>query len=99
MTQPADIRMLALLHTHQRSNGRPTRVRFAVPEGGMRAVEIAEDLKLPIDLVEGLFLNGALVGLGARVSPGDRVAFLSYGTPASHPAFFHRIGIEATALV
>lgn len=95
---PVNVRLLAFLHTHQRDNGRPTSVVFSVPTEGMLAVEIARTLDLPLEMVEGLFLNGTLVGLGARVHPGDRAAFLPYGTPASHPAFFSRTGIEASAI-
>lgn len=97
-TRTAEVRMLAFLHTHQRDHGRPTTVAFDVPEGGMSAGAVAESLGLPMEIIEGLFLNGTLVGLGALVRPGDRVAFLPYGTPASHPAFFNRTGIEATLL-
>lgn len=96
---PAEVRTLAFLHTHQRSHGRPTRLGFEVPADGMRAVDIAVALELPVDIIEGVFLNGSLKGLGARVCPGDRVSFVPYGTPASHPAFFHRTGIRATAVV
>lgn len=96
MTGTAEVRMLAFLHTHQRTHGRPTSVAFELPESGMSAEGIALALGLPMEIIEGLFLNGTLVGLGTLVRPGDRVAFLPYGTPASHPAFFNRTGIEAS---
>jgi hypothetical protein len=96
---PATVKMLAFLHTHQRERGLPTAVSVEVPADGMRAVDLATSLGLPVGIIEGLFLNSALVGLGAMVYPGDRVAFLPYGTPASHPAFFNRTGIRATAHV
>lgn len=92
------VRMLAFLHTHQRELGRPTSLTVDVPSEGVRAVDIATSLELPLEIIEGLFLNGTLLGLGALVRPGDRVAFVPYGTPASHPAFFHRTGIRATAV-
>ncbi len=93
------VRMIAALHTYRRDHGLPVRVTLQVPESGMRAVDIAHDLDLPVERIEGLFLNGRLVGLGAPVKPGDRVAFVPEGTPASHPAFFGRAGIERYALV
>ncbi len=95
---PAQVRMLAFLHTHQRELGRPTALSVEVPADGVQAVDIATSLELPVEIIEGLFLNGTLLGLGALVHPGDRVAFVPYGTPASHPAFFHRTGIRATAV-
>ena len=94
---PVTVRLLAFLHTHQRELGRPTSISVDVPAEGVRAVDIATSLELPLEIIEGLFLNGTLLGLGALVRPGDRVAFVPYGTPASHPAFFHRTGIRATA--
>lgn len=90
--------MLALLHGFCREHGLPTTLDFVVPSGGIRAVDLASSIGLPVTEIEGLFLNGRLVGLGATVRPGDRVAFLPYGTPASHPAFFGSAGIEEYAV-
>lgn len=95
---PVTVRMLAFLHSHQRELGKPTSLSVDVPVEGVRAVDIATSLGLPLEIIEGVFLNGTLLGLGALVRPGDRVAFVPYGTPASHPAFFHRTGIRATAV-
>lgn len=92
------VRMIALLHIYRRERGLPVMVSVEVPEGGVRAVDVARDLDLPVERIEGLFLNGRLLGLGAVVSPGDRVAFVPHGTPASHPAFFGRAGIEEYAV-
>jgi hypothetical protein len=94
----ASVRMLAFLHDHRRAAGLPASVAIDMPRRGMRAADLAAWLDLPLERIEGLFLNGELVGLGATVLPGDRVAFLPYGTPATHPAFFGRQGIEAHAL-
>lgn len=92
------VRMLALLHTYCRDNDIPTTLSVNVPTEGVRAFDLASSIGLPLGDIEGLFLNGSLVGLGATVLPGDRVAFLPYGTPASHPAFFGRAGIERFAV-
>jgi hypothetical protein len=94
---PVTVRMLAFLHTYRRDRGLPTTVPVEVPAAGVTAAELAGLLGLPLDRIEGLFLNAELVGLGARVRPGDRVAFVPHGTPATHPAFFGRAGIEAHA--
>lgn len=98
LTSPATVRMFAFLHTYRRERGLPTTVAVSVPAEGVRATDVAHELELPIDRIEGVFINGELLGLGARVTPGDRVAFVPHGTPASHPAFFGRHGIEAYAL-
>ncbi|MBF4509910.1 MAG: MoaD/ThiS family protein [Aeromicrobium sp.] len=96
---PATVRMLAFLHTHRRERGLPTTVALELPAPGASVADLARTLELPLDLVEGAFVNGELVGLGATVRPGDRVAMVPPGTPASHPAFFGRRGIEAHAVI
>jgi len=88
------VRMLALLHGYCREHDLPTTQAIHVPTGGIRAFDLASSIGLPVEDIEGLFLNGMLVGLGATVHAGDRVAFVPHGTPASHPAFFGRAGIE-----
>ena len=85
---PTTVRMLAFLHTYCREHGLPTAVDVSLPETGMTAGQLAHTLELPLEMIEGLFLNARLVGTDATVRPGDRVAFLPYGTPATHPAFF-----------
>ena len=97
MQDHTTVRMLAALHTYRHERGLPTFTSVALPAGGMSAAELAGSLGLPLDLIQGLFLNGMLVGLGATIRPGDRVAFVPYGTPAPHPAFFGTHGIEEHA--
>ena len=41
---------------------------------------------LPEERIDGIFYNHVPAGLGTTVRPGDRVAFVPLGTPASHPA-------------
>lgn len=82
------IRCLARLHTVQREKGRPPTMRMSVPDRGIPARVLAEEIGLPPEIVEGVFLNYRIAGLDAVVHPGDRVAFVPVGTPASHPAFF-----------
>lgn len=88
VTTVAHVRCLAYLHTFQQEHGRPASFDFEVPAGGLTAVELAERIGLPTEHVEGLFLNNTISGLDAIVRPGDRVAFVPLGTPASHPSFF-----------
>jgi hypothetical protein len=88
MPQPVVVRLIARLDTFQKQRGLPTTLDVEVPVSGTTAREIACSLGLPLELVEGVFLNHRSTGLDAPVMPGDRVAFVPYGTPASHPAFF-----------
>ena len=82
------VRMIATLHTIRAERGLPSTVALEVPAGGATAREIAEQLELPLELVDGVFHNYRGAGLDTVVRPGDRVAFVPVGTPASHPAFF-----------
>ena len=84
----ARVRMLAFLHTWQRDLGLPTTALVDVADDGTSARDIAAELGLPLERIEGLFLNSNLAGIDTLVRPGDRVAFVPYGTPASHPSFF-----------
>ena len=88
---PADaevhVKMLAFLHTFQRERGAPTNMYVTVPEDGVGGRDLALAIGLPVERIEGLFLNYKACALDAMVRPGDRVAFVPYGTPASHPAF------------
>jgi len=86
--QLVTVRMISFLDTYRRDRGLPSTVLAPVPASGLSARRLAEDLELPLERVEGIFLNYASAGLDAVVHPGDRVAFVPYGTPASHPAFF-----------
>lgn len=82
------VRMLAFLHSLRREQGLPSTVRMEVPLAGIRAGDLAEGLGLPVEMIEGVFHNYTVAGLDSVVRPGDRVAYVPYGTPASHPAFF-----------
>lgn len=85
---PVVTRTIAFLATHQQDHGRPTTIEVDVPDEGMSAVDLAASLQLPLEIIEGVFHNYTVSGLDAIVRPGDRVTFVPYGTPASHPAFF-----------
>jgi molybdopterin converting factor small subunit len=88
VTKPATVKTIAFLATFRSDRGLPTTELVDVPQTGETARQLAAVLGLPLDRVEGVFLNHRTAGLDAVVRPGDRVAFVPYGTPASHPAFF-----------
>jgi hypothetical protein len=93
MTGPqVTVKMIAMLDGYRRQRGLPTTVLLDVAEGGESAADIAGRLGLPLVMIDGVFLNHAGAGLAAVVQPGDRVAFVPRGTPASHPAFFGPFG-------
>jgi hypothetical protein len=84
MTRPATVRMFGLLHSIRQERGLPSVVEIDVPEEGMTARQIAIDLDLPVDDIEGVFCNHVVHSLDFRISPGDRVAFVPPGTPGPH---------------
>jgi len=87
-TGTVTVRTIAFLDAFQKERGRPSTLEVDVPPEGTTAHELAAALELPVERIEGVFLNKTVAGLDALVCPGDRVAFVPFGTPASHPAFF-----------
>jgi len=81
---PVTVRMFGLLHTLRREQGLPTTIEVEVPEAGTTGRLLALDLDLPCDKIEGVFVNRTVYGLDHPVSPGDRVAYVPYGTPGPH---------------
>lgn len=90
MTDVREVTLLTtgFLHSMRRDAGLPARVTMDVPPAGVSARALALELGLPPERIEGVFHNHVCESLDAIVLPGDRVAFIPYGTPASHPAFF-----------
>lgn len=87
-TQPVTVRAIAFLDTYCKENDLPSTRQVEVPIAGVSAAELAAMAGLPLERIEGVFHNYRTAGLDSRVMPGDRVAFVPFGTPASHPAFF-----------
>lgn len=87
-TTPATVKMIAMLHGWCTAHGVATNQQVKVPEEGITARALAVSLTLPVDMIDGVFLDHRGAGLDAVVRPGSRVAFVPHGTPASHPAFF-----------
>jgi hypothetical protein len=87
-TRNVTVRSIAFLDAFCKEHDMPTTLSVDVPAAGLSARALAESIGLPLDLIEGIFHNHTVSGLGALVMPGDRVAFVPRGTPASHAAFF-----------
>ena len=78
------VRMFGLLHSARRAKGLPSTVEVHVPEEGTTARQIAADLGLDVGAIEGVFVNGTVYDVEHDVMPGDRIAFVPYGTPGPH---------------
>lgn len=82
--KPVVIRMFGLLHTIRKKQGMPVTVEMRLPPEGKTARQIALELQLPLDQIEAVFCNHLTFQLDHIVQPGDRVAFVPYGTPGPH---------------
>lgn len=78
------VRMFGLLAAHRQERDQPTSLQLEVPEDGITAAEIADGLGLPSELIEGVFCNHTVFALNHVVRPGDRIAYVPYGTPGPH---------------
>ena len=78
------IRMLGFLYTFRRKQGLSTSFDLQLPSEGKSALEIAQELELPIDKIEAVFCNNTIYSLDHLIMPGDRVAFVPHGTPGPH---------------
>ena len=78
------VRIFGLLAQARRERNEPTTLEIEVPEHAMTAEQIALALDLPPELIEGTFCNHTVYGLDHVIRPGDRIAFVPYGTPGPH---------------
>jgi len=78
------VRMFGVLSALCKERGAPTTVEVDVPDQGVTAASIADELELPRELIEGVFCNHTVYGIEHVIHPGDRIAFVPYGTPGPH---------------
>ena len=92
------VRIFGSLRPLRTARRLPYTLDVDVPRGGIAARDLAVSLGLPPEKIEGVFVNHGLHGIGVRVSPGDRVAFVPYGTPGPHRVFLglYAAGREAS---
>ncbi len=83
-TREVTIRTFGCLYDIRCKAGEPPSVVRDVPEEGLTAGAIATELGLPHDQIEGVFCNGTVFSLSHIIMPGDRIAFVPYGTPGPH---------------
>jgi hypothetical protein len=98
---PVTVRMFGLLHLLRSEQGLPSTVEMEVPLNGTTGRELALGLGLPCDRIEGMFVNHTVYAIDHPVMPGDRVAFVPYGTPGPHRMFLglYRAGRESEDLI
>lgn len=80
----AVIRLYGNLHTLRRERGLPTVAKIWLPPEGCTGIEIAQQLELPLERIEGVFCNHRAYGLDRLLRPGDEIAFIPTGVPGPH---------------
>lgn len=78
------VRMFGRLHTLRKDQGLDPKTEVFLPSEGRTALEIAKQLDLPTDMIEGVFINRFFHPVDVLIRPGDRVAFVPSGVPAPH---------------
>ena len=86
------VRVFGSLRPLRTERGLPHALTVEVPRAGIAARDLAVSLGLPPELIEGVFVNHVVHGIGVHISPGDRVAYLPFDTPGPHRVF---LGIYA----
>ena len=76
--------MFGSLYSLRRERGLPATCELPTPAEGVTAQDLALSLDLPLDDIEGVFVNHTVRGLEHVIMPGDRVAFVPHGTPGPH---------------
>ncbi|ALC15847.1 hypothetical protein DSOUD_1062 [Desulfuromonas soudanensis] len=88
----AVIRLYGNLHTLRKERGLPSVAELWLPAGGRTAAEVAAELDLPLERIEGVFCNHKAYGLDRILCPGDELAFIPTGIPGPHR---YMLGIHA----
>jgi hypothetical protein len=78
------VRMFGALHVLQLDRGLPPETTVEVPAEGITGRDLAVELDLPVESIEGIFCNNVIRDLAHLIHPGDKVAFVPYGTPGPH---------------
>ncbi len=77
------VRMFGALYSYRRELGLETKIEVNIPPGGCTASGLAQELGLPLEKVEAVFINHRAFGLNRIIRAGDRVAFVPPGIPAT----------------
>ncbi|MDI6712842.1 MAG: hypothetical protein QMD96_06330 [Anaerosomatales bacterium] len=82
-----EVRLFGALYTWASSHDAPVRAEVEVPREGVLARDLAVAMGLPLELIEGVFVDGRVHGPDHLIVPGQRVAFVPKGTPGPHRVF------------
>ena len=78
------VRFFGNLHSLRKERGLPPVAEIWLPSEGRSGYEVARELDLPLNRIEGVFCNRLARGLDHLLHPGDRIAFIPTGVPGPH---------------
>jgi molybdopterin converting factor small subunit len=78
------VRVFGSLRPALEERGLPYEFTAEVPAEGIPALELAEEIGLDVERVEGVFVNRIVHGVRVRLMPGDRVGFVPNDIPGPH---------------
>ena len=81
------IRVFGFLRRYMDEQGLSYTFDKDIDSKGKTACDIAVELHIPPKEIEAVFVNGNVKNIYDSVFPGDRVAFLPYGTPGPYRVF------------
>ena len=87
ISEELEIRVFGFLRKHMDRQGLPYFIKKQISPDTCTPMDIAGELDLPLNEIEAVFLNGKVSDLCTALSPGDRIAFLPYGTPGPYRVF------------
>ncbi len=81
------LRIFGALRKYMDKQGCPYAFEKEIASTGQTAFDIAHECHIPPERIEAVFCNGRVTNIYDLVFPGDRVAFLPYGTPGPYRVF------------
>lgn len=78
------VRVFGSLRPALEARGLPYEFVAEVPAEGIVARDLAAQLELDVERVEGVFVNGIVRGVAVRIRPGDRIGFVPNDIPGPH---------------
>ena len=85
--QSISIRIFGFLRRYMDTQGLSYTFDKDIDPKGKTAYDIAVELHIPPEEIEAVFVNGSVKNIYDSIFPGDRVAFLPYGTPGPYRVF------------
>lgn len=93
-----EIRVFGTLRTCLDASDLPYLLEREVGRVGESAHDIALGLGIPPEKVEAVFFNGKVKDIDDLVFPGDRIAYLPYGTPGPYRFFLGMVNVARDKL-